>query len=776
MLSVGGSASGGLSNAPSGGGGTDTAGGAPQGGAWSCENGHRLFDLPATDLIGAPVAVVADDVNGDGLTDLVAAIASTNEIAVLNGNGNGTFAPPIRNTVAGKPLAIALADVDRDGLSDLVSVNQASDSVSILLGDGRGSFVDRFDLSIVERAGNRRTQPTAVAVGDFNRDGWPDLAVADRGVAMVSIWLGSGGGAFVEASMYNVGGVPESVVQGDFNGDGKLDLVNASRGDGTLNVLLGNGDGTFGRRADIATGSAARWVGSTDFNADGRLDLVVLTEGSVGGAQTVDPNLALLYGRGDGSFAPAVTYGIDSGTLPSVMGDVNRDGSPDLIVPERTTFGLFRTVGGQLAALLGKRDGKFEHGPANSNMLLAECYALGDFDRDGNLDLVTTSSYGSRSVYPAVEAVSVGSFVVAFGQGSGRFGTSTDLPIDGTASGLALLDLNGDQTLDLVTVDVENSAIVTSLGDKRGGFVAVGSSPSSTRRAPLGGDFNNDGKPDLLLNNGSRLRVLLGAGDGTFPTGLDSAPLPEVPGHSMNIEQFAVGSFDGGANLDVVATVSEFASASITEFPTRLVVLGGLGDGRFGERGSWKTDRTIGALALGDLDGDGRNDLIQVGGMPASVSISLGAGDGTFSPAFEEDIGFQRPASVAIGDLNRDGLFDAVVTGTWDTVGSAVLTELLGTGGGRLRMHAQYDLRDTRTGSVALGDVDGDGKLDAITAGRGLYVALGGDDGFFGCVQHYASGVDIYSMALGDVDGDGRSDIVAASSARSVTAFLSKGR
>ena len=133
------------------------------------------------------------------------------------------------------------------------------------------------------------SSPWSVAVGDFNGDGKPDLAVANEGdlgvgdYGNVSILLGNGDGTFQSAHNIVAGKNPVSIVVGDFNGDGRLDIAVANNGiniqggwlPGNVSVLLGNGDGTFQDHVDYPTGSGPVSVATGDFNGDGKLDLAV---------------------------------------------------------------------------------------------------------------------------------------------------------------------------------------------------------------------------------------------------------------------------------------------------------------------------------------------------------------------------------------------------------------------------------------------------------------------------------------------------------------------
>ena len=199
-------------------------------------------------------SLVAADMNGDGKPDLVVSgwADTLRPPAILLGNGDGTFQPPVNYEPDGN--LIVVADLNGDGVPDLaVGSNQmrqaTNDNVTILLGKGGGVFVPPLKSYPV------LSDAVFVAVGDFNGDGRADLAVADEGSNAVSILLNNGAGGFQARVDYAVLKQPVCVAVGDFNGDGKPDLAVADFGSNAVSILLGNGDGTFRPSCELRAGS-----------------------------------------------------------------------------------------------------------------------------------------------------------------------------------------------------------------------------------------------------------------------------------------------------------------------------------------------------------------------------------------------------------------------------------------------------------------------------------------------------------------------------------------
>ncbi len=238
------------------------------------------FTQPAGSPVGAgttPISVAVGDFNGDGTNDLAVANLNSGNVTILLGDGNGGFTNALGSPVGAGigPQSVAVGDFDGDDMSDLAVANFDSGNVTILLGDGSGGFSQPAGSPV-----GAGSFPYSVAVGDFNSDDKPDLAVANFSSGNVTILLGDGNGGFSQPAGSPVGaGVgPQSVAVGDFDGDGRPDLAVANDTTlGTVTILLGDGSGGFSQPtgSPVSAGSAPVSVTVGDFNSDGKPDLAV---------------------------------------------------------------------------------------------------------------------------------------------------------------------------------------------------------------------------------------------------------------------------------------------------------------------------------------------------------------------------------------------------------------------------------------------------------------------------------------------------------------------
>jgi hypothetical protein len=183
-------------------------------------------------------AVATGDFNGDGKLDLVLANPSSATVSVLLGNGDGTFGAPVAyatGTSGDHPIAVSAVDFNGDGKLDLAVTNLNAKTVAILLGNGNGTFQPKVSYPTTNGG---FIGPTAMTTGDFNGDGKIDLAITDQGDNSVSILLGNGDGTFQSPLEFTTGSFATGVAAGDFNGDGRLDLAVANFSSNNVSIML----------------------------------------------------------------------------------------------------------------------------------------------------------------------------------------------------------------------------------------------------------------------------------------------------------------------------------------------------------------------------------------------------------------------------------------------------------------------------------------------------------------------------------------------------------
>jgi len=337
-------------------------------------------------------SVAVGDFNGDGKLDLAIGNGSFGNISVMLGNGDGTFQAPVTYGAGTHPGPLAVADLNRDGKLDLAVANIYTDQVSVLLGNGDGTFQKALSYGA-------RSYSQSVTVGDFNGDGNPDLvvtsyAIGDFKISAVSILMGSGDGTFQSAVDYGPTDMPVSAAVGDFNRDGKPDLAVANDNSRNVSVLLGRGDGTFQNAVTYGAGVGPQSVAVSDFNGDGKPDLAVANEGS--------GDISLLLNNGDGGFQIAVNFalGVPQEVLPRwvAVGDFNGDGKPDLAVANErganvsVLLNTCASAGINLAVARGNDALTVSWPVLYSNFILESTTDLGSTKWQGAVERMTTNN------------------------------------------------------------------------------------------------------------------------------------------------------------------------------------------------------------------------------------------------------------------------------------------------------------------------------------------------------------------------------------------------
>jgi hypothetical protein len=496
--------------------------------------------------------------------------------------------------------------------------------------------------------------------------------------------MNKGDGTFQNPVDYAITGEVQALAVADLNGDGKLDLVVPTGGyPSGVSVLLGMGDGTFASPVMYTSTLLSFYSASVavaDFNGDGKLDLALANS-------TPNNAVAILLGNGDGTFQnPPLLYsaGLDPDGVLAL--DVNRDGKPDLAVVGGYGVASYYSV----TVLINQGDGTFPHATAYPALKYPWTAVVGDFNGDGKPDIavasVTTTSTGQDNG---------GAVSVFLGNGDGTFEPRLDSPTSNFPFVIAPGDFNGDGKLDLVVVEGTpyGELLSTWIGNGDGTFQNnISQSLPNYARSLAVGDFNHDGKLDVAatVDYAGAVYVFLGNGDGTF-----TSPLSYATGAGTNYSGYNViaADFNGDGNLDLAVTTDQGIS-----------ILLGKGDGTFRPYTAILPGESL--LAVGDFNGDGKPDLAIATGNNI-ISVALGNGDGTFQQASGYQItSILEFGSPTVGDFNGDGKLDIAFTSQY----TGVVTILFGNGDGTFSRHMEFGT--AQVPAIVAADFNGDGALD----------------------------------------------------------------
>jgi adhesin/invasin len=586
----------------------------------------------------------------------------------------------------------------------------------------------------------------AVAAGDLNGDGKLDVVNIDSDLYLNAM-LGNGDGTFqTPVSLYVNGSISAAyaIAVGDFNGDHILDVAVWGAGNPNTNsavqIFLGNGNGTFTAGNSYTApnsnsfNSGPSSLAAVDVNSDGKLDIVAMSPYN---------GVYVFMGNGDGTLQAPVNYPTVNPNGPNqgvAVADLNGDGHPDLAIGTANGIDI----------LLNNGNGAFGAGTYYASGVAGDFsgqgIAIGDLNGDKKPDVVVTEENAG--------------FIIFLNQGGGVFKETGVVsgPFVSATSNILLADINNDKKLDAVVPDAFGN-VYTFLGTGKGTFTTGGAYAlevyGSGNSLVALGDFNNDGALDLLdTANNTTSSVSLGRGDGTFQT----AQFYNFAGPSQ-AQTMVVADFNGDGFPDVAAQGIPNGSVG--------VILGS-SHGALTAKPVYTTVCTncfVYGIAAGDVNGDGKQDLVATTSVNNTVSVMFGTGTGKFGKPKNYPTGASaQEMQIYLVDVNGDGKLD-IVTSNADGSISVLVNKGSGTFAAPVLI-TSLDSLTQEDDQLTFADFNGDGKMDiavaanpARTNAQAVYVLLGNGNGTFASPITTTTGYFMQSLVAGDFNGDGKQDL-----------------
>ena len=786
-------------------------------------NGSGGFVIASAPVTGnGTICVAAVDVNGDGKVDLISANMTDSTLSVLTNTGSGGFILAASCPVGNGSRFVTAADVNGDGRPDLISANWGDNTLTVLTNNGSGGFGFQSTITVGNGA-------LFVAAADINGDGAVDLICANNTDYTLTVVTNSGGGGFILATNLSVGGNPNCVVALDVNGDGRLDLISASYQNNALIVWMNatpflpfappgitaqpisitNLAGTTATFSVEASGGALAY--QWQFNGT---NLAVATNNLL-----ILPNLAPSQA---GSYSVLVSNAL--GSTNSLAATLTVLAYPPTITAQPTNQAVL--VGGTApfsvsASGTGPLSYQWAFNGSNIDGATSATLTLGNVQltNAGNYSVVVTNTSGSilssnalLTVNPAPANVPV---ITAFSPQSGADGTMVNItgfnfdptPGNNTVHFGAVRAVVSAASATNLVVGVPVGATFAPIAETVNGLTAYAGAPflptfpssgtltnsslGSQITLPTGNgpgkaliaDFDGDGKSDLAVNCGNYHTVYVYRNistNGTLTAGSFAPPVVLQLGTGGE-EEMAAADLTGDGKLDLVFLDYNFNAVGVLQ---NLCTPGSITTNSFGPRVNFAVGSGPVGVALQDLDGDGKPEIVtaNLGGGTISVLRNLGTASMITTNSFAPAVNFAGPTSVravAIADMDGDGKPDVValnwVSGSYNSAVSVFrnVSTL-----GNIAFASRVDFPGLiYCYKLAIGDMDGDGKLDAVfvSFAKGQSVSVYRNTSAPGnfTTNSFAPRVDFglggwgNGVTLGDLDGDGKPDVAAVTQSSS---------
>jgi hypothetical protein len=718
------------------------------------------------------------DLDGDGKPDMV--ITNNNNVASIYRNisvsgsiSASSFASKVDLNTGGNSSKIIFKDVNGDGKPDILVLNTYNSNISCFLNQTTQGVINASsfaNVSSISSVGD----PVDVSFTDMDGDGKPDYIAGNTTSGFgnsftISHNISAGSTiAFFDNDKYNTSKLVYTVLTGDINGDGKPDLITVNS-DNTISVFQNNSvNGNIILGSEITLPIAIpvnTTIKLADIDGDGNLDIIVCN------VKNLKTNVLSFYrntaATGNitiSSFSARQDFAIGKSTSDFIIADMDGDGKPDILIDD-SNYGLSILLNGSAPGNISfSAKADLMTGLVGTGLFLNVC----DVDGDGKPDIIFQDSNNNyNSVIAAYHfnpvlatALQVPPVITSISPGAGPSGSS--IIVNG-------YNFNSTATSNVAYFGTAPATVIAA------------TSTQLKMQAPVNGTF----LPLSVLNKTNNLAGFsLSPFVNTFNSSgshvLTASPFnfqTTLSNIGFSADASAIGDLDGDGKLDIVVinhpgnnhVISVFTNSSTT------------GNFSFGNPMNYPIVDYTGKVILSDVDGDGKLDIIvstvSVYQSPLTLSVFLNTsavGKTSFATPLNIVVPgyYTTPGNIAVGDINGDGKPDIIsLTNTADIY-------LNTSAPGKIAYAAPIEFGMEGTGDLSVNDIDGDGKLDLLIAVSGKNkVSVFKNIGLNGGVA-FAAGVDFAVgnassiLKAGDIDGDGKVDIVVASPTDKVISIL----